>query len=414
MAEIAAPATPAVSQTPSTQTTQPSLPETSQGSGSAQSLTSRVRRRPSELGALSQEPEPEVTAETDVVDPNAGAESPADLADELANAVIDDGGEEDAEGDEPASEQVFGMEPDALLAELRAGKLPAQMLEQVYCDIEWPDANGNPQVQRMTLTQMRDEFRSGAVMRRSDYTRKSQELAKERQQAQGIIRQRGEEMQALRNPEALRAWCEDNGLFESLEATTKALAGEFAAFQRMSPEQREAYIERLELQAERKRLAKEKAEHEANQRSQRVEQYRVQNERVLAEHFPASFAKFKIQEGKLSKQIFGEEIRAIAAAKQTNQVTPEMVYEAAQGTLERLQEMARYQEPASVSAVRAAQPAPRQAPSPQGTRAAAQLPPTPLPGARPPGQQQPQQPRGRKRIGDFGTIMEKRGNGFRG
>jgi hypothetical protein len=373
MAEVATPTT---------------APATPSGSTIPTPQLAPTRRKPSELADLTVVPDPVVDLNEPEFDPNA--DPSAEMApDAVPDEVIDE---------QPDAQPLFGMEPDALLAELRAGKLPAGMLDQVWAEVPYIDANGQQHTVRMTMNELRK-----SAMLRSEFTRKTQELSRIRGEADRVIQERQQLDQQLRDPRHFRRWVEESGKFEAFEAAAQELAREYAAFYKMSPAEQNAYIQSKELEhKERALTAREKAAEEAqrqNQRAQAQAKHRADLERMV----PVAFQKYRIQDGKLAQKIIGEEILAIANGipnERFTGITQDMCNEAAQATLERLREMARYQEPVTASNL-------PNRPASTNTRPQPGLSPTALPGGRPPGSPATR-PTGRARIDNFGALMNKR------
>jgi hypothetical protein len=361
------------------------------------------RRRISELGSLSKtEYAPESDVETPDFNPNADEPSvepePA-LADDGAPelAETDDAGDED-----PNTQSIFGMDPQALLASLRAGKIPTEMLDQVWAEVPYTDANGQTHTVRMTMNELRN-----SAMLRSQFTRGTQEMRKLQAQAKNTIAHYEQLEKNLTDPRFFRDWVEQNGKFDAFYAAATELAREIDEFNKMSPEQQDAYVQRRELEHERRRFATEREKHEADTRTARRAELQRQNRENLTRMVPIAFARLQIQDGKLSQRIFGEELMEVCneiPQERWTGITQEIVDAAAQGTLERLREMARYKENDPTPAAGATP-----TPAPAARRqTAATLPTTALSGGPVPGAPPPSTARKRLRISEFGAAMQKR------
>ena len=236
------------------------------------------------------------------------------------------------------------------------------------------------------------EFAGESALLRSDYSRKTAEVANVRKQALGVIQQRQQEMEQLDDPRFFRSWVEQNGKGDAFFAAAQELAAEVKAYKAMSPEQQQAYDHERRVREREANVERREREAAENTQQHEFAQHRQKHATDLAAMVPNAFARFQIQDSKLSQQLFGQHLKAmIDGMDRFDGLSQQLVDDAAQATLETLRDLGRYREPAPTTQA----------------RGAAAPPPTALPGARPPGSPRVEQVT-RGRIGDLSPLYKRR------
>lgn len=396
----------------------PAAPAATPAPAAVPSGAAKVQRaRPGELASL-RSYEPVVSEPAADAEPAAeGVEAPAaaeEATPEPEAAAPEEFGEEplEEEGQEPAdpnAEPVLGMKPDELLATLRNGNLPKSIADQLFVDIPI----GDGRTQRVAVSELPRGF-----MRGIDYTRKTEALAAERRQAQGILQARNNELQMLRDPSGrgMRQWIEDQGMFDAFFQAASSLAAEVDQYQRMTPEQQDAYDRMLAAQAHERKLEERQRQLDERERANTHERFRAKHQQDLQTLVPQSWARHNLQDSQLAQRIFNDSLLAIVnRIERFDGLSPEIVDEATRNTIETLQELRRYELPAgggpatAAAAGTAPQQQQRQLP-PSGRpqqRQPGPPPPTALPGAPRPAAQQRPNGQQRARISSFAQSMQK-------
>lgn len=332
-------------------------------------------------------------------DPNAQAQDDAGLD---PNAPDDQ--QQQVDDDAP----LFGLAPQELLAALRQGQLPDEMIDAFMNRYQHPVPQPDGRVVNMTPAEM-----AKGVMMRADYSRKTAEIAQVRKQAEGVIAREQQRQQVWpKNPEAM--WNELANIPGMIDIPTasgalydiaKHIAAQRDAWEKMSPPEQRAW--QLEQQAEQRLAAAQQRENEINTRlrDQEVAAMKQTHTQNIAQHAPAAFQKYGINPSPRASKLFNEALLSVVnripddVFKRTG-VTPAICDEAAAITRDELRELAQYGDKSLVPP--AQQQLQRGAPAQRPPNG---LPPTALSGGRMPGHPPRTQPKvQRQRIGDFGAL----------
>lgn len=303
---------------------------------------------------------------------------------------------------------VFGMAPTELLAALRAaeqnGQVPQELLERLSLDVPLNDGR----TMRATVGELRRGF-----MRGVDYTRKTEQIAEVRRQAEGVLQQDRERWDTWgKDPAKMYDDLEARG-FVSLDdiinmrgpviEIAQYIAEQRKAFLAMSPAEQSAFIREQQAITKQRELDERDRKLQDRDRQHRHRELTAKHARDLGQMVPVAFGKVKLQDSPLAQRVFKDRLGAIVNSLERFQgLTQQMVDDAALQTVDTLRELARFGEPGAKQQPGAG--APQQRPRQSGGA----LPATGLSGGvRPNGQgARPAQPK-RGRMGDLSPLRGK-------
>lgn len=240
------------------------------------------------------------------------------------------------EGEEPLEQPPEG-EPLDELEQLREFK------RKVDSD-EWDDALLN-KVRKVKINGQdhyitANEAFSG-YMRNSDYSRKMREVTEVKNHAESIRQGANVLMEHLKSPKQLLEASKELGFYDSLFQVARHIAKQRYQLSQLDPQTRR-FAEALEQTREQHaREARERArlerELETTRRPPEVDQREQVMKHQLSQLVPRAFAKFKIGDYPLARELFGQNLESLY---QGGEIDAALVEQAAQATVENLGEIA--------------------------------------------------------------------------
>lgn len=339
---------------------------------------------------------------------------PPDATDEpIVDGEQPAGSEADLEVDpnaEPAADELgaeaplFGMAPAELVASLREGKVPTEMMTAIMgMQFNVPIDGQN---YAMTIPEMQKAAMRGVV-----FSQKTRALADERRQAQSVIERDEQRTKAWQDPtgsalhdDLMKMGCGYDVVTKTgpLIEIAKFIAAQCREFDAMTPAEQRAYVREQEAIARADKLEAEAKQLEERQSSQRHNELKQHHAGQIERSIPIAFQRAQIKDSKLARELFGTHLRSVVAANpKIAGVTPELLDTVAGLVKESLIDLGRLETPTPTPAARPTngQPAPRRL-QPVGAP-----PPTALPGAVRPGAN-PGRPK-QGRIGDLSPLYKR-------
>lgn len=256
-------------------------------------------------------------------------EAAANAAEAEANAEGEAAEEVDPDAEAPASEQIHGLDGDAILSAIKEGRLPDELLDKLTIT-----QRINGEDVPVTIKEARENG-----MRLSDYSRSKNELRAERDKFEGAQQDFVSMVKSwkVNTPDQrfntrmmLERWMGSDVFMDIV----RDVADEHLKVEAMGPAGKEAFFEARRVKQE---LAQER--WRAQQLERRSEQAtRQQGQETFAKRVntmrDAAFAKHKIDMSAPTDQLFRANLRGLWDGR--SDVTQELADQAAQATLEDL------------------------------------------------------------------------------